>query len=109
MSGISRNGRQSHTASGSGRHRSGAHNAGVRGAEQVAREGHAEPERVSIEDIEERLRRLTGSAGSTVAAARESGPAALLLAAAVAAVAVAYLLGRRSGKLSSAVIEIRRS
>ena len=63
--------------------------------------------RITRDDIEAKLREVSGDVGEQVEAARPK-----LVAGAVAAVvvvaAVAYLLGRRRGRSRSAVVEIRR-
>lgn len=64
--------------------------------------------RITRQDVEEKLRSLTGGVDETVKAARPTlvgtgaGLAVLLLL-------VAYVLGRRSGRRRSAVVEIRRA
>lgn len=64
--------------------------------------------RITRQDIEDRLRELTGGVEETVTEAR---PTVLGVAAgaAVALVIAAYLLGRRAGRHRSAVVEIRRA
>ncbi|HLX86886.1 MAG TPA: hypothetical protein VKR22_00290 [Acidimicrobiales bacterium] len=63
--------------------------------------------RISRDDIEAKLRELSGDVDDRVEAARPT-----LVGGAVAAVvvvaALAYLLGRRRGRRRSAVVEIRR-
>jgi membrane protein DedA with SNARE-associated domain len=64
-------------------------------------------ERVTLDDVESKLRDLGGSA--TSAAAQATAPA--IGAAAVGgvlAIAVVYLLGRRRGRREAPVLEIRR-
>jgi hypothetical protein len=64
-------------------------------------------ERVTLDDLESKLRELGGSATTSVAAAK----APVLGAAGVAgalAVAAVYLLGRRRGRKEAPVLEIRR-
>lgn len=64
-------------------------------------------ERVTLDDLESKLRDLGGSA--TSAAAKATAPA--LGAAAVGgvlAIAAVYLLGRRRGRKEAPVLEIRR-
>lgn len=64
--------------------------------------------RITRQDIEDRLRELTGGIEETASEARASlvGVAG---GAAVALILLAYLLGRRSGHRRSAVVEIRRA
>jgi membrane protein DedA with SNARE-associated domain len=66
-------------------------------------------QRVTLDDIETKLRGLAGSAQSSVSA-RASTPPAVAVGAAGALVAVAavYLLGRRRGRKAAPVLEIRR-
>jgi hypothetical protein len=63
--------------------------------------------RISRDDLEAKLRDLSGGLEDTVEAARpkviSSAAAGILLA-----VLLAYLLGRRRGRARSAVIEIRK-
>ena len=63
--------------------------------------------RISRDDLEAKLRDLSGGLEDTVDAARpkviSSAAAGILLA-----VLLAYLLGRRRGRARSAVIEIRK-
>jgi hypothetical protein len=63
--------------------------------------------RISRDDIEEKLRDMTGGLEETVEAAR---PKVISSAAAgvVLVVLVAYLLGRRRGRKRSAIVEIRK-
>lgn len=66
-------------------------------------------QRVSLGDIESKMREISGSAQSTVTSAASTPPA--LAGGAVAAVlllAVIYLLGRRRGRKEAPVLEIRR-
>ena len=67
----------------------------------------AEPERISRNDIEAKLREIRGEVDSTAQAAK---PAAMAIAAVavVAVIGAAYLLGRRKGRKKSTVVEIRR-
>jgi hypothetical protein len=64
-------------------------------------------ERISRDDLQNKLREIQGEVDSTTKAAK---PAAITVVAAVAVVVIgaAYLLGRRRGKLKSTVVEIRR-
>ena len=63
--------------------------------------------RISRDDIEAKLRDMTGGLEDTVEAARpkliSSAAAGVLLA-----VLLAYLLGRRRGRKRSAIVEIRK-
>ncbi len=63
--------------------------------------------RITRDDIEAKLRELSGDVGGQVEAARPTLVAGLAAAVVVVA-AVAYLLGRRRGRARSAVVEIRR-
>lgn len=63
--------------------------------------------RVTRGDIEAKLRDLRGEVDTAATAARPTG-AVVIAVAAVAVIAVAYMLGRRKGRKKSAVIEIRR-
>ena len=65
------------------------------------------PKRITRDDIEKKLREVAGDVDTSVEKAR---PKILTgaVAAAVLALLVAYLLGRRSGKSKSARVEIRR-
>jgi membrane protein DedA with SNARE-associated domain len=64
-------------------------------------------ERVSLEDIESKLRDLGGTA--TAAATKATAPALGAAAVgAVLAIAAVYLLGRRRGRKEAPVLEIRR-
>jgi hypothetical protein len=63
--------------------------------------------RITRDDIEAKLREISGEVDERVEAARPQ----ILVAAAAAVVVVAacaYLLGRRRGRRRSAVVEIRR-
>lgn len=66
-----------------------------------------EPRRVTLSDVEDKMRSLGGSTESLVkdAAAPTIGA---LVAAGVVAVAAVYLLGRRRGRRRASVLEIRR-
>ncbi|MDA8267226.1 MAG: hypothetical protein M0013_02480 [Actinomycetota bacterium] len=68
----------------------------------------SERARITRKDIEEKIRSLTGEVEEQVTAAR---PALIGtgVGVAVLVVLVAYLLGRRSGRQKSAVVEIRRA
>jgi hypothetical protein len=65
-------------------------------------------QRVSIDDIEGRLRSLSGGVGETIAAAR---PAAITggIVGGTALVALAFLFGRRRGRRRATVLEIYKS
>lgn len=65
-------------------------------------------QRVSLEDIESKFRQITGSAQSTAAAASTPPVAAIGAVAGVLVIAAIYLLGRRRGRKSAPVLEIRR-
>lgn len=66
-----------------------------------------EQRRVTLSDVEDKLRRLGGSAESVVTSA--APPAiGVGVAAGVLAVAAVYLLGRRRGRRRASVLEIRR-
>jgi hypothetical protein len=66
-----------------------------------------EPGRVSLSDVEQKLRDLGGSASSLASDAAPPAIGALVAAGAVAVAAV-YLLGRRRGRRRASVLEIRR-
>ncbi|MHB1504298.1 MAG: hypothetical protein ACYCTL_09510 [Acidimicrobiales bacterium] len=63
--------------------------------------------KVTREDVETKLRQLSGEVGSQVS---EAKPALVTTGVGIAIVllAIAYLLGRRGGRKRSAVVEIRR-
>lgn len=67
----------------------------------------AQAARITRKDIEEKIRSLTSEAAEEVATSKPtlvgSG-----IAVALVVVALAYLIGRRSGHKRSAVVEIRR-
>lgn len=63
--------------------------------------------RIGREDIEAKLREIRGEVDSTASAAKPTAMAVAAVAV-VAVIGVAYLLGRRKGKLKSTVVEIRR-
>ncbi len=63
--------------------------------------------RVNRSDIEAKLREIRGEVDTTTTAAKPTGIAIAVVAAA-ALVGAAYLLGRRKGKKRSTVVEIRR-
>jgi hypothetical protein len=63
--------------------------------------------KITRDDLEAKLREMSGDVGDTVDAVKPQlfGGAA---AAAILALVVAYLLGRRRGRKRSAIVEIRR-
>lgn len=66
-----------------------------------------EPDHITRDDIESKLKEIRGHVDSTAQAAK----APVMAAAAVVAVLVigtAYLIGRRRGKKRSTIVEIRR-
>lgn len=66
-------------------------------------------QRVTLDDIESKLREVGGSAQSTVTTAASAPPAlAVGAVGAVLAVAAVFLLGRRRGRKEAPVLEIRR-
>ncbi len=67
----------------------------------------ARTERISRDDIERKLRGLQGDVQEKVDD-RKSALIALAAGAGVVLVVAFYLMGRRSGKRRSAVVEIRR-
>ena len=64
-------------------------------------------EKITRDQIEAKFRELTGEVDEEVASAR-SQAVTIALAIGVATVAVVYLIGRRSGRRRSAVVEVRR-
>ena len=66
-----------------------------------------EPRRVTLSDVEDKLRSLGGSTESLVSDAAPPMIGALVAAGAMAVAAV-YLLGRRRGRRRASVLEIRR-
>ncbi len=64
-------------------------------------------DRITRDQIEAKFRELTGEVGGEVEAAR-SQAITVGLAVAVVALALAFLLGRRSGRRKSTVVEVRR-
>lgn len=64
--------------------------------------------RITRQDVEAKLRALTGGVEETVSDARP-GIMGVAAGAAVALVLAAYLVGRRAGRRRSAVVEIRRA
>jgi len=67
----------------------------------------SDAKRITIDDIEQKLRSVTAPVESGVGQARSLAPAVGLAIGAVIVVA-AYVLGRRRGKRRTPVIEIRR-
>lgn len=65
-------------------------------------------EKISIGQIEQRLRSLRGGAEETVKGAAKPPTLAIAGAGALALLALSYLLGRRRGKKRATVLEIRR-
>ncbi len=66
-------------------------------------------ERVSLDDIESKLRDIGGDAQSSVTSAMQAPP--VLATGAIAAsllIAAVYVLGRRRGRKQAPVLEIRR-
>ncbi len=68
----------------------------------------AESERISLGQIQDRLRALRGDAEKAVRGAAGPGVAAAAGGAFVALIALAFLLGRRRGRRRATVLEIRR-
>jgi hypothetical protein len=66
-----------------------------------------EPGRITRDDIEAKFRELTGEVSDEVESTR-SQAVTVGLAVGVALVAVVFLIGRRSGRRRSAVVEVRR-
>jgi hypothetical protein len=64
-------------------------------------------ERITRDQIEAKFRELTGEVTDEAESAR-SQVVTVVLAAGVAAVAIVFLIGRRSGRRRSAVVEVRR-
>jgi hypothetical protein len=64
-------------------------------------------ERITRDQIEAKLRELTGEVTDEAESARQQ-MVTVGLALAVAFVAVIFLIGRRSGRRRSAVVEVRR-
>lgn len=64
-------------------------------------------ERITRDQIEAKFRELTGEVSDEAESAR-SQVLTVALAAGVAFVAVVFLIGRRSGRRRSAVVEVRR-
>ncbi len=72
-----------------------------------SRSGTRTGTRITRDDLEAKLRDMAGDLDDTVETARPKLIAGLA-AGAVLVVLVAYLLGRRSGRARSAVVEIRK-
>jgi len=72
-----------------------------------ATNGHAQRGQITREDLEAKLRDLTGDVSSTVETARGIG-VAVAVGAGVLFVVTAYWLGRRKGRKRKTVLEIRR-
>lgn len=68
----------------------------------------AQSERVSLGQIQDRLRSLQGNAEKAVRSAAGPGAAVGAAGGLVALVALAFLLGRRRGRKRATVLEIRR-
>lgn len=64
-------------------------------------------ERVTRDDLETKLREIKGEVDTTATAAKPVG-LAVGVAVAVAVVGLVYLLGRRSAKKKTTVVEVRR-
>ncbi|HEY7070042.1 MAG TPA: hypothetical protein VH479_08015 [Acidimicrobiales bacterium] len=64
-------------------------------------------ERISRDDLESKFRELEGGAREQVASARSTAITAGIIGV-VLLLLLAFLLGRRKGKLRSTVVEIRR-
>jgi len=65
------------------------------------------PDRVSLSDVEQKLRDLGSSTQSLASEAAKPALGAAVAAGAIAVAAV-YLLGRRRGRRQASVLEIRR-
>ena len=72
-----------------------------------ATNGHGQSGKITREDLEAKLRDLTGDVESTVETARGIG-VAVAVGAGVLFVVTAYWLGRRKGRKRKTVLEIRR-
>lgn len=64
--------------------------------------------RITRNDIETKLREMAGELEDQAEAARKPSTLAGLAAGGLLVLLVVYLLGRRSGRAKSAVVEIRR-
>jgi hypothetical protein len=69
--------------------------------------GHGQHGRITRDDLEAKLREITGDVSDTVDAARGIG-VAVAVGAGVLLVVTAYWLGRRKGRRRRTVLEIRR-
>ncbi len=69
--------------------------------------GHGSSDRITREDLEAKLREITGDVSDTVDSARSIG-VAIAAAAGVAVIVAAYWFGRRKGRKRQTVLEIRR-
>lgn len=65
------------------------------------------PDRVTRDDLEQKLREIKGEVDTTATAAKPVG-LAVGVAVALAVVGVVYLLGRRSSKKKTTIVEVRR-
>ena len=65
------------------------------------------PERITRQDIENKLRQLRGDVDTAGEAARGIGTIAAGVAV-VVVIAVVYFIGKKRGKRSSTVVEVRR-
>jgi hypothetical protein len=74
---------------------------------KIATNGHGQRGPITREDIEAKLRDLTGDVSATVETARGIG-VAVAVGAGVLFVVTAYWLGRRKGRKRRTVLEIRR-
>ena len=79
----------------------------IRLARQLLLAADGSSGRVSLADVEKKLRELGGTAESIVADAAPPAIGALVALAAIGVAAV-YVLGRRRGRRSAPVLEIRR-
>ena len=79
----------------------------MRAATRRASDERARPERITRDQIEAKFRELTGDVDEEVESAR-SQAVTVALAVGVVVVAVVFLIGRRSGRRRSAVVEVRR-
>ncbi len=70
--------------------------------------GEVDNQRVSLSDIEGRLRSLSSEAHHLAEEVRRPAPVALGATGGLLILALVYLLGRRRGRRRSTVLEIRR-
>ncbi len=68
---------------------------------------HGQTQKITIEDIEGRLRSLTSKTNEEADSVRDTAGKYTVVGLGIAVV-VAYLVGRHRGRLKSAVIEIKR-